>query len=126
MGKVSVLCLISGVFLVLGLGCAPVYQVKSGKYYMAMQMGPESKQLAPKTVEMTIENDQVTIKNPESKKVLRGRFEGNQFTAANREGGQSIEFKGRLTADNRIQGTAVQQKDGKSVFSAGFELTPVN
>ncbi len=126
MRKTLAFCLILVISLVLVASCTPVYQLKSGKYQMSLKTGSESAPLKTKTVVMTVEKNQITIKNPGNGDVLNGRLEGNQFKVSRQNGDQSVDFIGVLAADNQVKGDAIQKKDGKTLFNAGFELVPAN
>ena len=124
MGLKPVLILVTAVLLLLSASCAPVSQLQSGKYNLSLIRGSESEQLSAKTVEITVEDNQITLKNPESRSVLKGKLEGDRFVVSNQDNDRIVEFNGVLGADKRITGKAVHKKDGKPLFEADFELVP--
>jgi len=103
--------------------CTPAYRLESGSYQLSLQDVP-GLEAATQTVLVETGAGLVSIRHPSREKVMTGVLKGNQLTITAEESGAKVEFKGRLTADNRVEGQAVQQSADKTVKTAKFRMQP--
>lgn len=109
---------------VLAVSCTQTARMESGPYTMTLMPVSGAATLPSKTVQVTVEDDRVTIQNPDSERVLEGELQKNQLLVSSRQDNETIEFKGIVSADSRIQGNVVHTRDGQPVYRAAFVLTP--
>lgn len=117
--------LLSVLVLIAILGCSSVYKFENGEYILAVTQ-PASSRRMPKNVRIIVVGDKIEIQNPEHDQVLKGKIEGNKIRIIGHRDTHTIEFIGKLVADNQASGSVYQKSDTAIIFEAEFSILHVN
>ena len=101
--------------------CSTAHRLESGSYVLSIQQTTSSTSMA-KTVNIVVEGQQVKIQNPEHKLVFTGKLEGNVFMVMGKNDNQTVEFQGKMVADNQVAGKVIQKSDSSVKRQAKFTI----
>ncbi|MBU3918059.1 hypothetical protein KKA14_21225, partial [bacterium] len=107
--------------LVAGLIACSSYKLESGKYVMTVKL-PKTEKISARNVEIIVNEDKVTIQNPNQEKTLTGLIKENNISFQGENESEKVEFVGVLTGNNQVKGTVVQKSDKETTFSAEFTI----
>ena len=106
-------------FSFLLIACAS-HQLQSGLYTMTINLPGKTEPMS-KPVIVNVQNNKITITSDEDQGGLQGTIKGDELVMTSQAKNDQLEFKGKLVANNRVEGKAVQTKED-TTLEATFSL----
>ena len=102
-----------------------IYKLETGNYFITLEskhLGLE-KEKSVKPIVLEVNDQALSIKNPEHSLSFTGTKIGNEILFSGMTDDMSIEFSGKLIADNQIKGNAVQKSGDDTIYTAQFAVS---